>query len=611
MRLSFANKYALRPSLVALFAASTLSAQAAERIELEQFLPLNSGRAFNADTPQTAHQLLGLSDQELRPVRSQQYANGKQITRYQQYHQGIPVWGETVTELVTPGAQHPALAGAILRDVVKDVPDIKPFYNAEQILSLAKTRARTTATENEQVQLFVRLNQGGSAQLVYLVSLIDTSHPNRPSRPHFLIDANTGLIVQQWEGLTNTATGTGPGGNKKTGQYEFGSTQGYRFLDITVNGANCKLSSTNVDTYNMANKTSGNGTLHAFTCPRNTALPVNGAYAPMNDAHYFGNQVFNMYQTYFGIRPITQKLKMKVHYGVGYENAFWDGAGMTFGDGASSFYPLTSLDVIGHEISHGFTEQNSNLVYVGMSGAMNEAFSDMAGEAVKYFVKGNNDFKVGSDIIKSGDALRYFSNPPLDGRSIDNANKYNSSLDVHEASGVYNKAFYLLATSPNWTTRKAFEVMADANRFYWTSNSTFNQGACGVEKAAANRNYNVADVTNAFLTVGVSCPSTSTEIILKKGVSVDHVNLPLGSGQLYKIQVPASAKKLTIKRIGGSGGEVYVKLAVAPTLTSYDVKSSGAGNTETINLLAPSAATYYLLFYAASEVKDASLVTSY
>src|SRR5450830_1778580 len=100
MLLSFANKYALRPSLVALFVASTLSAQAAERIELEQFLPLNSGRAFNADTPQTAHQLLGLSDQELRPLRSQQYANGKQITRYQQYHQGIPVWGETVTELV-------------------------------------------------------------------------------------------------------------------------------------------------------------------------------------------------------------------------------------------------------------------------------------------------------------------------------------------------------------------------------------------------------------------------------------------------------------------------------------------------------------------------------
>ena len=199
---------------------------------------------------------------------------------------------------------------------------------------------------------------------------------------------------------------------------------------------------------------------------------------------------------------LVQKLVMKVHYGTNYENAFWDGSAMSYGDGASTFYPLVSLDVTSHEVSHGFTEQNSGLVYSGMSGGMNEAFSDMAGEAAKYYVRGTNDFKVGTDIFKASGALRYMYNPPLDGGSIDNASKYTSSMDVHYTSGVYNKAFYLLATTAGWDTKKAFQVMADANRLYWTANSTFNDGACGVEKAAANRGYVVADVTNAFKGVG-------------------------------------------------------------------------------------------------------------
>jgi pseudolysin/vibriolysin len=170
-----------------------------------------------------------------------------------------------------------------------------------------------------------------------------------------------------------------------------------------------------------------------------------------------------MYQAYLGVRPISQKLVMKVHYGSAYENAFWDGSTMNFGDGASTFYPLTSLDVTGHEVSHGFTEQNSNLTYSGMSGGMNEAFSDMAGEAVEYYVRGTNDFLVGPEIFKAAGALRYMANPTQDGRSIDNAANYTSALDVHNSSGVFNKAFYLIATTSGWNTRKAFEVMADAN----------------------------------------------------------------------------------------------------------------------------------------------------
>jgi len=71
--------------------------------------------------------------------------------------------------------------------------------------------------------------------------------------------------------------------------------------------------------------------------------------------------------------------------------------------------------------------------------------------------------------------------------------------------GVYNKAFYLLATKSGWNTQKAFQVFARANDLYWTASSTFNQGACGVETAATDLGFTKADVTAAFTSVGVSC----------------------------------------------------------------------------------------------------------
>jgi pseudolysin/vibriolysin len=369
-------------------------------------------------------------------------------------HQGVPVWGEAIVEHRVRGFAAPVMSGSMIRNIDRDLVSVKPLYSDKQALGMAKTQARAHSSENEQAKLYVKLDDNNKAQLVYAISFVDTSNPNKPSRPHFLIDANTGKVLQQWEGLTHTLSGTGPGGNQKTGQYEYGTTAGYGFLDVLVSGSTCKLSSTNVDTYNMNGATSGSGTLHSYTCPRNTVKSINGAYSPMNDAHYFGNQVFNMYQAYVGVRPISQKLVMKVHYGSNYENAFWDGSAMSYGDGATTFYPLVSLDVTSHEVSHGYTEQNSGLVYSGMSGGMNEAFSDMAGEAAKFYVRGTNDFKVGTDIFKGSGALRYMYNPPLDGRSIDNASKYTSSMDVHYTSGVYNKAFYLLATTAGWDTKK-------------------------------------------------------------------------------------------------------------------------------------------------------------
>ncbi len=488
---------------------SATAAMAAQRVELSQLPPVAA--ALGA-TP-AVHEQLGLSAQDLQALRSKTYANGRVVTRYQQRHQGVALWGEAIISEQQPGLAAPSLHGQLISRIEQDLPSVRPSISQQAALALAK--ARTVSAQQatqEDAQLWIKLDGQNHARLVWAVSFM--LHGSKPSRPHFLVDAHSGELMEHWEGLT-TDNATGPGGNLKTGRYEYGVNYGY--LDVN---ASCQMDNANVTTINLNGGTNGS-TPFQFTCPRNEYKQINGAYSPLNDAHYFGGVVFAMYQNWLGQRPLTQKLQMKVHYGSGYENAFWDGQAMFFGDGANTFYPLVSLDVTSHEVSHGYTQQNSNLQYSGQSGGINEAFSDMAGEAAKYYMRGSNDFKVGYDIVKSSGALRYMYNPPLDGRSIDHTSKYYDGLDVHYSSGVYNKAFYLLASSAGWNTRKAFEVFADANHLYWTATTNFSGGVCGVERSASNRGYNVADVTRAFNTVGAAClpaqPSDSSKCADENG----------------------------------------------------------------------------------------------
>jgi len=238
---------------------------------------------------------------------------------------------------------------------------------------------------------------------------------------------------------------------------------------------------------------------------------VNGAFSPSNDAMYAGTIIYDMYKKWYGFYPLEdnghpKKLLMRVHFGMRYDNAFWDGEKMTFGDGGFSFYPLVSLGVGAHEISHGFTEQHANLVYFGQSGGMNESFSDMAAQAAEFYSTGKNDWTIGAEIVKESSgmgAFRFMDKPSRDGLSIDDATQYTDGMDVHHSSGVYNRLFYLLATTSGWDVRKAFEVMLTANADYWTPTSSFDEGACGILDAAKSFDYSLGDIKNALDQVGV------------------------------------------------------------------------------------------------------------
>ncbi|MHC8367154.1 M4 family metallopeptidase [Pseudomonas sp. ZT5P21] len=157
-----------------------------------------------------------------------------------------------------------------------------------------------------------------------------------------------------------------------------------------------------------------------------------------------------------------------VHYGVEYENAFWNGAQMVFGDGDGEIFErfTRSLDVIGHELTHGVIESEAGLIYANQSGALNESISDVFGVLIKQHVLGQTaaeaDWLIGADLLTpriKGIGLRSMAHPgtayddPLLGKDPqpDHMRKFVITQEdnggVHINSGIPNRAFYRVAVA--------------------------------------------------------------------------------------------------------------------------------------------------------------------
>ncbi|WP_299495580.1 M4 family metallopeptidase [uncultured Shewanella sp.] len=600
--------YKLTP--LALAIGLSVSAQAAQWQTLSQN---NIQHSTSIDNASLLQQLNLNDDYQIQEVRRVSIADGKEKIRYKQLYQGIEVYDANIVAQVNEWNIEQAQFATTLQNIEVDLNSTSPKLSSQQAFdALLAPHLLSGKIENKQSQLFIYMDADNQARLVYQVSFFDAGV--NPSRPFAIIDAHNGEILEQWDGLNHALIGTGPGGNEKTGLYEYGTD--YEYLDVTQSGTTCTMNNDNVKTIDLNGATSGS-TIHSFTCPRNVHKSINGAYAPLNDAHFFGGVVFNMFNDWYGTAPLSFQLTMRVHYSSNYENAFWDGSAMTFGDGANTFYPLVSLDVSAHEVSHGFTEQNSGLVYSGRSGGMNEAFSDMAGEAAEYFMHGSNDWLVGAHIFKSEGALRYFADPTLDGNSIGHADDYSFGMNVHYSSGVFNKAFYLLANTSGWDTKKAFAIMVKANQLYWTSNSDFDEGGCGAKKAADDLAYDSADVISAFNQVGVnaSCgdtPPPSEAVELVNGVALSGLSGSSNSQTHYFIDVPAGSSNLNVQMSGGSGdADLYLKAASQPTTDSYDCRPYKNGNDETCSVSAPDTARYYVMLNGYSSYSGVTLMGSF
>ena len=434
--------------------------------------------------------------------------HGTRTVKLQQLKNGVPILGSIATvEVANDGESILGATGTFTRDVTAlaaSKPKLDAAAARDRLLGGRSVAGGSEITEGGS-ELLYHVGKDNIARLAWRVSVgIGGEHPSVPAG---IVDASDGTVLERWDELMNSSdVANGPGGNVKTGLVTYGVDKPP--LHVTSNNGTCALQNESVITVNLKQTTNtANHTPWSFVCPTNVGDDVNGGYGPLNDAHHYGSVVFAMYRELTGEPPISTALIAQVHYGRYHDNAHWNPATRTmqFGDGYSLFYPLVALDVMAHEVSHGYTTDNSNLIYnYDHSGGMNEAFSDMAGEAAEFYDNGSNDFLAGGGITKNTPALRYLCEPRRDGGSIDHQRDFKI-MNNHYSSGVYNKAFCTLAKSEGWNALSAFEVFARANKLYWAANSTFNQGACGVMAAANDLDASVDDVIDAFDVVGVHC----------------------------------------------------------------------------------------------------------
>ena len=189
----------------------------------------------------------------------------------------------------------------------------------------------------------------------------------------------------------------------------------------------------------------------------------------VNQAYDNAGTSWQFYHDIFGRESVDghgRTLVSSVHFSQGYDNAFWNGQQMVYGDGDGQIFKgfTNSLDVIAHELTHGVTQFTAQLPYQDESGALNESMSDVFGSMVKQWAKGQTvdeaDWLIGADIFTSnfkGRALRDMANPgtayddpvlgkdPQPGHMKDYVATTDDKGGVHTNSGIPNKAFVLAA----------------------------------------------------------------------------------------------------------------------------------------------------------------------
>ncbi|WP_144764110.1 M4 family metallopeptidase [Curtobacterium sp. 9128] len=191
---------------------------------------------------------------------------------------------------------------------------------------------------------------------------------------------------------------------------------------------------------------------------------VDEAYAGLGATHAFWLDVFDR----VSIDGAGLPLVASVHYGSDYDNAYWDGTQMVFGDGDGEVFRrfTIALDVIGHELAHGVTQYTADLTYQGQSGALNESVSDVFGSLVAQYTAGQTaeqaTWLIGEGLFTPavhGVALRSMKAPgtayddpvlgkdPQPATMADYLDTTEDSGGVHTNSGIPNHAFYLAATA--------------------------------------------------------------------------------------------------------------------------------------------------------------------
>lgn len=312
---------------------------------------------------------------------------------------------------------------------------------------------------------------------------------------------------------------------------------------------------------NIYTKNCNNGSSQAsavdFTNTTNTWSAISTSDKAVFDLHYGLEKSYDYYNTKFSRNSYDgfgTQIKGIAHYSSGYNNAFWNGTYLTFGDGdGTSYNPFSCTDIVGHEITHAVTETSAGLVYMNESGGLNESFSDIFGVAIDFYANPSTaNFLEGEQCKTSGLPFRNLINPKATLQPNTYLGQYwipsggTDNGGVHTNSQVQNHWFYLLCqggtgTNDNSITYNISGIgITDAEKIayrnltnYLTPNSTYAnartyaiQSAVDLFGACSN---NVTQCANAWYAVGVGT-----------GVYSNAVVSQFSSNNNYSCSIPAT-----------------------------------------------------------------------
>ena len=412
--------------------------------------------------------------------------------KMQQYFKGIRVEFATVT-LNSKGGNIESMNTSY--QPIADDFDVSPAMGSSQALNraIAHVGASNYLWQNLEESAIMGYSKP-AGELVIFPIMENVSTDNKLAykfdiyataplyRADVYVDAKTGQVIFENKRIHHAnvpATGT----SLYNGSVSFTADNAagpYRLRQNSDGGG--------IQTYNLKNGTNYNNAVDFTSSSTNFTTSATGV-----QAHFGAEKTYKYFYQKYGRNSYNNAgavIKSYVSYSSNYVNAFWDGSRMTYGDGDGTNYgPLVSLDICGHEISHGVTEYSANLVYSYQSGALNESFSDIFGESIEKFASGTNDWLMGDDIGAggSGGALRSMSNPNAygDPDTYLGTNWYSGSGDsggVHQNSGVQNFWFYVLSVGKSGTNDLG---------------NAYNVSGIGMDKAGAIAYRNLTVYLNA------------------------------------------------------------------------------------------------------------------
>lgn len=371
-------------------------------------------------------------------------------------------------------------------------------------------------------------DKSGSYKIAYRFDI----YADKPlKRSYIFVDAANGDILRDMNRINTTDV---PG----TAVTKYSGTQPITTDSTGVSSYRLRETGrgNGIETYNLLTGTNY-GSAVDFTDTDNNWNNVNTAQDEIaTDAHWGAEMTYDYYYNTFSRNSIDDAgfaLLSYVHYDVAYNNAFWDGQCMTYGDGDGSTYtPFTALDICGHEITHGLDEKTANLNYQDESGALNEGFSDIFGTAIEFYAKPSTaNWNMGEDI---GSIIRSLSTPKVYQcpNTYLGTYWYTGTADnggVHTNCGVVGYWYYLLSQGGSGTNDNAVSYnvtglgMDDASAIafrtltvYLTNTSNYNDTRFYSIMAAIDLfgpcTQEVKTVADAWYACGVGGPYDSTVV---------------------------------------------------------------------------------------------------